>query len=46
LRERLAIYPEYARRPEFVDARLRPAVARLIGADGLVREDLELWRKW
>ena len=46
LRERLAIYPEYARRPEFVDARLRPAVARLIGPDGLVHEDLELWRKW
>jgi FO synthase len=46
LRERLAIYPEYARRPEFLDARLRPAVARLTGPDGLVREDLERWRRW
>jgi 7,8-didemethyl-8-hydroxy-5-deazariboflavin synthase CofG subunit len=46
LRERLAIYPEYTRRPEFVDARLRERVARLVGTDGLVREDLERWRKW
>jgi len=46
LRERLAVYPEYARRPEFVDGRLRPTVARLTGPDGLVRPDLELWRKW
>jgi 7,8-didemethyl-8-hydroxy-5-deazariboflavin synthase CofG subunit len=46
LRERLAIYPEYAMRPEFLDARLRPAVARFIGPDGLVREDLERWRSW
>ena len=46
LRERLAIYPEYTRRPEFVDARLRDAIARYVGDDGLVREDLERWRKW
>ncbi len=46
LRERLAVYPEYAMRPEFVDGRLRPAVARLTGPDGLVRHELELWRKW
>jgi FO synthase len=46
LRERLAIYPEYARRPEFVDERLRERVAGLIGSDGLVKPDLERWRQW
>ncbi|OGK78264.1 MAG: 7,8-didemethyl-8-hydroxy-5-deazariboflavin synthase subunit CofG [Candidatus Rokubacteria bacterium GWC2_70_16] len=46
LRERLAIYPEYARRPEFMDAAVRAAAARLAGADGLVRPELETWRAW
>ena len=46
LRERLAIYPEYTRRPEFLDARLREAVARYVDDQGLVRQDLERWRKW
>src|SRR5262249_5899702 len=38
LRERLAIYPEYATRPEFVAERLRPTIAALIDDDGLVRD--------
>ena len=46
LRERLAIYPEYATRPEFVDERLRPRVTALVDADGLVRADYEQWRRW
>ncbi|MBI2016085.1 MAG: 7,8-didemethyl-8-hydroxy-5-deazariboflavin synthase CofG [Candidatus Rokubacteria bacterium] len=46
LRERLAIYPEFARRPEFLDETLRPRVAALTGADGLVKEPHEHWRRW
>lgn len=46
LRERLAIYPEYTDRPEFVDERLRDRVGRFIGTDGLVKPDLERWRHW
>jgi FO synthase len=46
LRERLAIYPEYATRPDFVDERLRERVGRLIDADGLVKVELERWRDW
>jgi FO synthase len=46
LRERLAIYPEYATRPEFLDEALRPRVAALLGADGLVKESHEHWRRW
>ena len=46
LRERLAIYPEYATRPDFVDERLRKRVGRLIDADGLVKVKLERWRDW
>ena len=46
LRERLAIYPEYVRRAEFVDARLRDAITRYTDGDGLVRQDLERWRAW
>jgi FO synthase len=46
LRERLAIYPEYTGRPEWVDERLRDRVGRLIGTDGLVKPDLERWRHW
>ena len=45
-RERLAVYPEYTRRPEFIDERLRLHVARLVDGDGLVRPDLEVWRSW
>jgi 7,8-didemethyl-8-hydroxy-5-deazariboflavin synthase CofG subunit len=46
LRERLPIYPEYARRPDFMDERIRPRVARLVDEDGLVRRDGERWRAW
>jgi FO synthase len=46
LRERLAVYPEYATRSAFLDGRLRPRVARLVDSDGLVRPDLETWRTW
>jgi FO synthase len=46
LRERLAIYPEYATRPAFVDERLRERIARLIDGDGLVKTELERWRDW
>ena len=46
LRERLAVYPEYAGRPEFVHEGLRPRVRGLVDDDGLVRSDLERWRTW
>jgi len=46
LRERLAIYPEYTHRPEFLDARLRGRVSGLVDADGLVKPALEKWRHW
>ena len=46
LRERLALYPEYVTRPEFLDESLRPRVARLVDEQGLVRSDLERWRTW
>jgi FO synthase len=46
LRERLAIYPEYATRAEFLDERLRPRVASLIDSAGLVRTSHEHWRRW
>ena len=45
-RERLAIYPEYATRVEFLDERLRTRVAALIDSDGLVRNSHEHWRRW
>jgi FO synthase len=45
-RERLAVYPAFATRPEFVDETLRPRVAALVDADGLVRESHEHWRRW
>jgi FO synthase len=45
-RERLAIYPEFATRPEFLDERLRGRVGALVDADGLVKESHELWRRW
>jgi len=46
LRERLAVYPQYATRSAFLDPRLAPRVARLIDAEGFVRPDLEVWRHW
>ncbi len=46
LRERLAVYPEYAGRAEFVAEPLRARVAILVGGDGLVREAHERWRHW
>jgi FO synthase len=46
LRERLAVYPEYTGRPEFVDERLRAKVRSLVDEHGLVRSDLERWRTW
>ena len=46
LRERLAIYPEYATQREFLDERLRVPVSGLIDSEGFVRHDLEVWRTW
>jgi FO synthase len=46
LRERLAVYPEFARRPEFVAERLRPRLTELMDDDGLVKESHEHWRHW
>jgi FO synthase len=46
LRERLAVYPEYATRDAFLDGRLRPRVAALVDPEGFVRRDLEVWRAW
>jgi FO synthase len=45
-RERLAVHPAFATRPEFVDETLRPRVAALVDAEGLVRETHEHWRRW
>jgi len=45
-RERLAIYPEFATRAEFLAESLRPRVAALIDADGVVKECHEHWRRW
>ncbi|MBM3219531.1 MAG: 7,8-didemethyl-8-hydroxy-5-deazariboflavin synthase subunit CofG [Candidatus Rokubacteria bacterium] len=45
-RERLAIYPAYASRAEFLDESLRPRVASLTDADSLVKESHEHWRRW
>jgi len=38
LRERLAIYPEFSSRPEFVTARVQPHLKELLGEDGYARE--------
>jgi FO synthase len=46
LRERLAIYPEFARREEFLDESLRPRVAAFCDASGHVKESHEYWRSW
>jgi FO synthase len=45
-RERLAVYPEYAARPEFVDETLRARVATLVDEHGLVKDTHEHWRRW
>ena len=45
-RERLAVYPAYAHRAEFVDESLRARVAAQTDADGLVKESHEHWRRW
>jgi 7,8-didemethyl-8-hydroxy-5-deazariboflavin synthase CofG subunit len=45
-RERLAIYPAYAARAEFLDESLRSRVGALIDDDGLVKESHEYWRRW
>ncbi len=44
LRERLAIYPEFARRPEFVSAAVRPHLERLTGEDGFARTEAAVGR--
>jgi len=46
LRERLAVYPEYTRRADFVDPGLRLRVAQLVDGDGLVAAEREVWRRW
>ena len=46
LRERLAIYPEYAARPEFLAEGLRARVRAYTDTDGYVRQELEQWRSW
>jgi 7,8-didemethyl-8-hydroxy-5-deazariboflavin synthase CofG subunit len=46
LRERLAIYPEFTGRPEFLAEPLRARVDALIDNQGLVKESHEHWRHW
>jgi 7,8-didemethyl-8-hydroxy-5-deazariboflavin synthase CofG subunit len=47
LRERLAVHPEYiVDRPSFLAPAMREKVEAYVGADGLVRHDLERWRTW
>ncbi|MBI3635476.1 MAG: 7,8-didemethyl-8-hydroxy-5-deazariboflavin synthase CofG [Candidatus Rokubacteria bacterium] len=46
LRERLAIYPEYAGRAEFLTEALRPRVTALVDDEGVVKETHEYWRRW
>jgi 7,8-didemethyl-8-hydroxy-5-deazariboflavin synthase CofG subunit len=46
LRERLAVYPEFATRPEFLDESLRTRVAAIIDDRGYVKESHEHWRNW
>ncbi len=41
LRERLAIYPEFSTRPEFVNPRLQPHLRKLQAEDGYARERCE-----
>ena len=46
LRERLAIYPEFATRAEYLDEGLRARVQALVDERGLVKESHERWRRW
>ncbi len=46
LRERLAIYPEYVGRREFLAERLQARVSAYTDTDGYVRKELEQWRTW
>jgi 7,8-didemethyl-8-hydroxy-5-deazariboflavin synthase CofG subunit len=46
LRERLAIYPEFATRAEYLDESLRARVQPLVDERGLVKESHERWRRW
>jgi FO synthase len=39
LRERLAIYPEFARQPEFVSQTVQPYMEHWIDAEGYAREE-------
>jgi 7,8-didemethyl-8-hydroxy-5-deazariboflavin synthase CofG subunit len=41
LRERLAIYPEYSIRPEFVDSRLQSHLRKLQAEDGYAQEEVQ-----
>jgi 7,8-didemethyl-8-hydroxy-5-deazariboflavin synthase CofG subunit len=41
LRERLAIYPEFSTRPEFVDSRLQSHVRKLQAGDGYAQEEVQ-----
>jgi 7,8-didemethyl-8-hydroxy-5-deazariboflavin synthase CofG subunit len=45
-RERLAVYPAFATRAEFVDETLRARVGALLDDDGLVKASHEHWRRW
>ncbi|MFQ5898837.1 MAG: 7,8-didemethyl-8-hydroxy-5-deazariboflavin synthase CofG [Candidatus Methylomirabilia bacterium] len=45
-RERLAIYPEYTGRVEFIAEALRSRIRHYTDADGYVRQELEQWRTW
>jgi FO synthase len=45
-RERLAVYPAWATRAEFLDESLRARVAALVDDNGLVKESHEHWRRW
>ena len=45
-RERLAVYPGFATRAEFIDEQLRARVTALVDDDGLVRQSHEHWRRW
>jgi FO synthase len=45
-RERLAVYPEFASRPEFIAEPLRARIAARVDQDGLVRTEHEHWRHW
>ncbi|MGH7332160.1 MAG: 7,8-didemethyl-8-hydroxy-5-deazariboflavin synthase CofG, partial [Candidatus Rokuibacteriota bacterium] len=45
-RERLAVYPEFTARPEFLAEALRQRVGAWIDDHGLVKESHEHWRRW